>query len=172
MAESKRLTDATAWEISERAEEVLSKILQGRDECGVYVQIFCGLDVTEGLRGWQQIFQFPLGYDEAFDEERRIISGHKASTLMVEHALDHNVVSSWSFRDPKRWAYGGAIIVPANIPELGGDVKLLIVCDGLREEENETFGILLARALGWGSGEQNTKIIIVSGNALALRWLM
>lgn len=172
MADLKRLSESTLQTIGETAEIVLAKILQGKNGGGV-ARISYAVDENKGVQGWQQVF---VGIHGNAEEDaygrRRIVSSHKASTLMVAHALDSNVVSSWQFRDHKIWAYGGAVIVTANIPELGGDVKLLISFSGLTEEEDEMFGLLLATTMGWGSGVQNTNIIAQSGNTLALRFLM
>ncbi len=155
MAVVLRLSQREWGNISSVALEALRKVLEVlREEAngatGGVLQLFYAVDSTQGVQGWQRFFKSNIGTaeEDAFGR-RSIVSGHKASTLMVEHALDHRVVSSWQFRERSRWAYGGAFILYADVPELGGRFKILVSFSGLPEIGDEALGMLLVKLMGW-----------------------
>ncbi len=160
------------------ADAVLARVLEDPDEnaagkLGVKVRIRCAHDPTLGRMGWYEIYTRRVGSRPNLNwDSVEGFSWEKAERLEEMNALNSREVSSFQSRNVDIVMYGGAILLRAHIPELGGWVLIIISTSGLSEKADETFGLLLAKEMGWGDREQYATIIGYSSNSLALRFLM
>ena len=170
-----------AVETSYRLDDILSVVLEkvledygddDPDKSGI-CRIYYAVDPTNGIEGWHELRGARVGEREEYRWEAiGNYSQEKTHRLMKLFAHDNRIVSSRQSRRPNFWEYGGAIILSANIPDLGGLVLILISFSGLSEQADETFGMLLAKKMGWCNGfGQFEKLVGYSGNGRALKLL-
>ncbi len=150
--------------------EVLGKILEdpeerARGKFGGMLRIRQSLNPNLVLRGWKEIYTKEIGIRDNWDTVKDF-SQEKVHRLIKHYAKDIRQISSWQSRNEESQEYGGAEIIR---PGFG---FILISFSGLSEHADELFGLLLAKEMGWGDGEQYANIIANSGNTLALRFLM
>lgn len=140
---------------------------EGAGRTGGYLRIFLGTDPAKICRGWQELVSTTVGMREDWNSVK-LFSAEKAIRLMKNYAL-HGHFTSFQTRVPENCEFGGAIIVRVNIPELGGEVLLLISFSGLPEKHDDTFDLLLVKLMQWGTDFE--PILIASPNDIARRLL-
>ncbi len=159
---------------TENTFEELLKILGGKAEgrTGGMFQLWYATDATAGLRGWEPLSIFTVGKKESFQSVDNF-STEKCLRLMRYHAFDTIHVSSHQSRDPVLQQFGGAVILSANIPELGGEVKILLSFSGLPDTilGDETLDLLVAKKMGWGNDAEYRTITQYSNNLFVAQLL-
>src|SRR3989344_5983454 len=156
--------------LDQLTEQILQRILEdpeekARGKFGGMCRIRWSNNPNLYLRGWKEVYTRQVGTRDSWDTVADF-SQEKVFRLIKCYADDIQQISSWQSRNEARQEYGGAELI------LMGYGFIIISFSGLSEHADELFGILPAQKMGWGDGEQYAKIITLSGNTLALRFLM
>lgn len=158
------------------SETLLALADEADGRAGILVRLSQATNSKDGLRGWREIYQEKVGTRAGDDWEMpELFAAEKDIRLRKRHSLDKAQISSDKDRNPDLYELGGAFIIRANIAGLGaGETKILFSASGLPDKRraDEAFGLKFMQLMGWGSGEQYTKIILISGNSLATQLLM
>ena len=179
MDAERKFSDETVSKLDRLTDEILSRVLelpeeQAKGKTGAMVRVlFSPFALAGRTMEWNEVYSKRVGarLDDNW-ESVETFSAEKASRLAEMQAKYRLHVSSWQSRDVDNKKYGGAFLVLANVPELGGDVLLIISVSGLTEAGDETYGLLLANAMSWGNGEWYAHIVMHSRNHQALRFFM
>ncbi len=175
MPDLRNITHADRMQFLDTASAVVREVAKKYSvedaEKGGYCRVF--VLPTLPFSKFHDLLQFNEGWVGGASNREKF---NKYWNLSIEKAqrlaayAQYGAISSWvANRNPEKDQYGGAILMPCAIPQLGSErVWTVLSFSGLPEVCDEAAMLLTAVRMGWAGEKEIMPIISVSKNNFAL----